>query len=800
MFKKKLFITVLFFLLISCGEQIDNVSQTVFNDGINVSADKTTGNISVSKNGKILLTMILPIEVINKETKTLFLNGFFKFIDKIAGKSSKNSVYFENNTVFFGTSVTMYIGKIKDDIYKFSLNSKEGNAVKLNFKCDDNDYFMGFGAQTFKTNQKGESFTVWVEEEGIGKYMSDEDNPLWFFVGDRNGSYYPLPYFYNPKGYGFLLNSPYRTYFNLCKSNETIWSVEVDNTSFDFIVFTPNTPLEMPKLYTDLTGKPIKPKPWYFSPWNDAIEGKDEISRVMANIRNNKIPSSVIWTEDWTGDPRKNGDLYSFVYDWAEGRDLYPNIETTIADVHSNGFYFLAYFNTFIDEKSDAWQECYPDYFVKNKNGEPYTFIIPTFDIGGLLDLTNPEAVSWGINKMLASLSLGFDGWMADYGEWLPYDSVSKGGDGAYLHNIYPLLWHKMNKDVMKSANKDIVYFTRSGYIGDQALTTVYWPGDQRTDFEEDDGFPNAILTALNISWTGMVMFGSDIAGYLSVGNAPSDRELFYRWTEFGAFTPVMRTHHGSEKDKNWSFDKDENTIRLYKKYAIIHQKLFPYLYSEAISSGADGIPLIRQMYMEFNNPQLINMDSQYMLGPFMLVAPVMVSESETKEVYLPKGIWYDFWSGEKRISKGEWITAYAPIDEIPVFVKAGSIIEEIASDIDTIEAPVNVNAGITTLADRDNWRELYLYPGTDSTWRDYEGNKFSMDKEFVIDTASKIVINGKVAESCENGRLPCYFLNGNQIITRVKSEREKSIIIKTDGQFIIETDKVRIWEIRIVY
>jgi alpha-glucosidase (family GH31 glycosyl hydrolase) len=356
-----------------------------------------------------------------------------------------------------------------------------------------------------------------------------------------------------------------------------------------------------------------------------------------------------------------------------------------------------------------------------------------------------------------------------------------------------------MNRDVMNISGKNMVYFTRSGYIGDQSFTTVYWPGDQRTDFEIDDGFPNAILTALNISWTGMVMFGSDIAGYLSVGNPPSNRELFYRWTEFGAFSPVMRTHHGSEKDKNWSFDRDSDTLGLYKKYAIIHQKLFPYLYSEAISSGSNGIPLIRQMYMVFNDPELISMDSQYMFGPFMLVAPVMIQGAVTKNVFLPKGSWYDFWTGEKTISEGEWINVYAPIEYIPVFVKAGSVIEQIASDIDTIEAPSEVTDSIVTLEKRNNWREVSVYTGKSVVWEDYESNIFKLEEAFFENFDKNIIVNGEQISECGEGvSETCYFSNNNQVVIRIKSDGKNPVTIESDGKFIIETDKSRIWEIKI--
>ncbi len=743
-----------------------------------------------------LLASIQSTVVSRRKLEALFFAGYTKFEKEYVWQKESLSLHSETERVIWNNGTEMkYDGY--GNLLRLTFSSSSGNSLKLNFVCQPEDHFMGFGAQTFKTDQRGEYIPIWTEEEGIHKIMEGDTNPLWMLVGNRHNSYYPVPYFYNPRGYALLVSTSRLTEFDLCRGLGNSWSIEADGNRLTILIMASPTPVDAIKMYTDITGKPILPQKWYFSPWNDAIGGEEAVIHTAELLRDNKIPSSVIWTEDWGGMAKREGDTYSFVYNWDVGRDLYPNFETMVTTLHHMGFFFLVYFNSFIDSRSRVRDTIPASYFIRREDGSPYMMIIPTLNMGTLLDLSNSHAREWAANKMKEAISRGVNGWMADYGEWLPYDSLTRCGSGATCHNLYPLQWHSLNLEVMEkyAPAGQFVFFGRSGYIGDQALTPVYWPGDQSTDFSIDDGLPTAVATAINVGWSGTVMFGSDIAGYMSMGNPPSDKELFLRWTEFGAFSPVMRTHHGYMAFANWNFHRDAETLQWYRYYAIWHQRLFPYLYSEAVSSGRDGIPLIRHMYMEFRDPNTLPLQYQYMLGPYLLVAPVVTRGERERLVYFPAGKWYNFWDGSSFTSKGQWINVPAPLTTIPVFARSGAIIELIAADIDTIEAPGD-SMGITTLEDRNDWRELRIFSGTPSTWRDYEGTVFRNHLLHLPDP-SKLTLNGEPLPGCSNNQPPCMSIEPEGIKVTVRSDSEEIRISDGEDNYLsIETPVNRWWQI----
>ncbi len=794
----KNFLVFLLLFLLSCAPTQNEESFKIVG---NISLNSENGVLRIFAGGSEIADITGTV-AINKKIYAYFFTGYTKFEEEYLSEDKGGLVSLSPRVALWKNGIKVEFSPAGGSILKAEVSSPKGNSVRLIFRCRDIDHFLGFGAQTYLTDQKGEAFNIWVSEEGIRKIMESDTNPLWFVVGSRHTSYYPLPYFYDPAGFGFLVDTSYRSKFNLCKGDENHWSVEVDATTFDLYFIVGKTPKEVIEEYTTLTGKPILPQRWYFSPWNDAIGGKGNVEQVANILRSNGIPSTAIWTEDWGGEATRDGDLYRFVYNWDVGRDLYPDFETMVTWLHKEGFHFLVYFNSFLDPNSRVWNEVPGNFFVMGKEEKPYNIFLPSLTWGGLLDLTNQDAWNWAEEKMLDAIKLGVNGWMADYGEWLPYDSMSSKGPGSYYHNLYPLLWHSLNRDVMDkyTERKNFVYFTRSGYIGDQALTPVYWPGDQSTDFSIDDGFPTAIAVGINVGWSGTVMYGSDIAGYMSIGNPPSDKELFLRWTEFGAFSPVMRTHHGYLAFANWNFHRDNYTLQWYKFYAIWHQRLFPYLYSEAISAGAEGIPLIRHMYMEFPEDQnTISLQTQYMLGPFLLVAPVEERGAVHKITYFPRGRWYNFWDGSVIESKGQWLEVNAPLERIPVYVREGGIIELLPSDIDTIEAPPGADSSVVTLDMRDDWREVHFYKGKNLTWKDYEGNVFYNYLTGVLDTKS-LTLNSETLPLCENNTPSCYFEENGEITIRVRSNGEEPVLIKDDrgNKLKIETAKTRWWEIKI--
>src|SRR5690606_25935047 len=156
---------------------------------------------------------------------------------------------------------------------------------------------------------------------------------------------------------------------------------------------------------------------------------------------------------------------------------------------------------------------------------------------------------------------LHMDGFMADFGEWAPLDAVyASGADPRAEHNLYPVRWHASWRGLFDEIRPDgdYVVFARSGYTGVHAVAQVYWVGDQEADFSPHDGLPTVLPAMLSLGLSGIPFVTHDIAGF---SGGPSTKELYMRWTELGAFTPIMRTHEGNKRDENWSYHADAETL-----------------------------------------------------------------------------------------------------------------------------------------------------------------------------------------------------------------------------------------------
>jgi alpha-glucosidase (family GH31 glycosyl hydrolase) len=328
---------------------------------------------------------------------------------------------------------------------------------------------------------------------------------------------------------------------------------------------------------------------------------------------------------------------------------------------------------------------------------------------------------------------------MLDYAEWLPFDAVVNGGmiDPWLAHNDVPQQWQRIANAAI--GDRDATYFARSGWTDAGALAPVIWAGDQRTSFDADDGMPTVIALGLGAAVGGVPVFTHDIGGYQSVGNAPTTREVFYRWASFGAFSPVMRTHHGAFSSDTWQFFHDDETSAYYAAMTREHMRLFPYRYGLAARAANDGTPMILPPAFLFEGESWGRLDV-WMLGDALLVAPVMAEGAEGRDVALPGAVsWVDWFSGAPATSGFQ----AAAIDEIPVFQAEGTIVPTFAEAPDTLlDDPVD---GVTTLADVDGARVLYVH-GTGGRFVEADGTTYEVSGVATPGEASSELQSGEIA------------------------------------------------------
>jgi len=289
-------------------------------------------------------------------------------------------------------------------------------------------------------------------------------------------------------------------------------------------------------------------------------------------------------------------------------------------------------------------------------------------------------------------------------------------GSGARYANIYPL-WHSegVSQGQQQASDKKRVFIlSRSAYAGSQRLGVTAWSGDVLSDWET---FKRQIPAGLNYSISGMPYWTTDIGGFISGGNLndPKFRELFVRWFQFGAFSPIFRVHGTRNPDENelWSYGPEAQKILV--DYDNLRYRLMPYIYSQAWQVTSNHGTLMRPLVMDWRDDvDAQNIGDEYLFGPAILVSPVTTQGATSRRVYLPKATWYDFWSG-KKIEGGKYIDADAPLEKLPLFIRAGSII------------PMGPTMEWSTQKPADPI-ELRVYPGADGDFTLYEDENDNYD------------------------------------------------------------------------
>jgi alpha-glucosidase (family GH31 glycosyl hydrolase) len=379
-----------------------------------------------------------------------------------------------------------------------------------------------------------------------------------------------------------------------------------------------------------------------------------------------------------------------------------------VEDLHAKGAAVLSY-------TREAICAAYPgpydravaaDAFLEREDGSPYTF---TAFVGsgltqvGMLDFSDPDAAPIYRSILDRAYRAGYDGWMEDYGEYAPPDSVADNGmTGRRMHNRYPVLYHREGMRYSGSKRRPLIRFNRSGFTGAAKHSQIVWGGDPTTGWGFD-GLRSAVRQALSIGLSGVSLWGSDIGGFFTLSDQTLDPELLARWLQLGAFSGVMRTKAAgigvpkSARPQVW----EEPTLPIYRRYAKLRTQLYPYLVAADRTYARTGMPIMRQLALAFpRDRRASGRDGQYLFGPDLLVAPVLAPGRTARRVYLPRGRWIDFWdaiayrpgdggfrlAGRPRIRAGHRkTTADAPLDEIPVFARAGTLLPLLPADVETL-------------------------------------------------------------------------------------------------------------------
>lgn len=499
----------------------------------------------------------------------------------------------------------------------------------------------GFGERYSSLNKVGQTISLWN----------------WEGCGNSGGrSYKNIPFFLSTRGYGVFFNEsrPITFWIGSREYNKTFVAVEGDLV--DYFFFYGPDPKRVLFNYTELTGKSPVPPKWSFGAWMSRISYKsqEEVLSVAKKLREQKYPFDVIcidtewFTEDWH-------------CDWKFDRTRFPDPVAMCNELEELGFRLSLWQSPYIMSDLPEYKEVKKKKLAAKNHG-PFIFLA---NPAVALDFSNPEAVKWYQEKLRNLFEIGADVIKIDFGEQIEPHMEFQKYSGREMHNLYSMLYQKAAFDITKEFFGEGIIWARSAYAGSQRYP-VHWSGDSSSSFEE---MLNVLRGGLSLGLCGFSYWSQDVGGFIF---SPTDK-LYIRWTQFGIFNSHMR-YHGNPPRYREPWNYNEDTQKIVREFLNLRYRMIPYIYTEAHYSSQKGLPMLKPLVLEyFDDPNVFNIESEYLFGRNLLIAPILSREDE-RRIYLPEGEWYEFWSFEKYDSK-TWIDYECPIDRTPFFIKAGTIL-----------------------------------------------------------------------------------------------------------------------------
>lgn len=526
------------------------------------------------------------------------------------------------------------------------------------------EYFYGLGDKTGFMNKRHYDYEMW-----------NTDNPAPQ-VDCFKALYKSIPFFITLKEecvYGIFFDNTFKSYFDMGKTSDAYYMFGANNGAIDYYFIQGNKMKEVITGYTYLTGTTPLPQLWTLgyqqSRWG-YIDEKD-IKEVADGMREHKIPCDVIHMDiDYMDGYR--------VFTWDKERHKDPKKE--MEALAKQGIKVV----TIVDPgvKKDKGYSVYDEglekqYFAKDPDGVTYVNAVWPGD-SVYPDYGHREVRKWWGEKHQALLDMGVQGIWNDMNEPasfngpLPDDIIFRDEDREAthkeMHNVYGHLMSKATYEYLKTATgKRPFVITRACYSGSQKYTTA-WTGDNHSIWAH---LQMAIPQLCNLGMSGMSFVGTDIGGF----GSDTTKELLTRWIQLGCFSPLFRNHAalGTRMQEPWRFD--EETLSIYRKYVELRYALLPYIYDLFYKGEQTGLPVIRPLVLEYEKDNYAReCNDQFMVGENMLISPVVMQGAVYKTVYLPEGIWYDFWTNEK-YEGGKPFVYSAPLDTCPIFIKEGTIL-----------------------------------------------------------------------------------------------------------------------------
>ncbi len=564
------------------------------------------------------------------------------------------------------------IGKNKEVVLSY-LQDQEGNkGFQIALTTDEK--IFGGGERALPLNRRGYKFNLY-------------NNPWYGYAEGADNLNFSVPFFSSSKGYALFFDNGSKGYADIGKTNPSLFQAGFSSGALSVFVILGNYQQTLTS-YQHLTGKQPMPPKWALGNFMSRFgyTSDTQVRSIASKMRQEKIPfDAVIFDLFWFGDSIKGtmGNL-----DWVN-KSKWPNPKQLLQDLKKTNTHPILISEPFILKGTKSYPFA-QQYLAKDSLGMPYELQDFYFGKGGLIDIFRKDAGDWlwkyHYQKQIAN---GVDGWWTDLGEPEKHPAdllhnlkdlgVNRMMKADEVHNLYGHYWNKMLFEKYATAfpNTRLFHLNRSGFSGSQRYSIFPWTGDVHRNWS---GLRAQLPNILGTSMSGIPYIHSDAGGF-AMGEG--DPELYLRWLQFALYTPIFRPHGTAlyEVDPNaFSYPSepalaDASVLDKVKSVVAQRYQMLPYNYTLAYRQAAFGEPLIKPLYYAFpDDAKAVAIGDEFLWGDAFLVAPVLEKGMTKRDVYLPKGNWYDSHS-DMLYEGGTNISYELSLDRIPVFAKAGSFI-----------------------------------------------------------------------------------------------------------------------------
>ena len=595
---------------------------------------------------------------------------------------------------------------------------------------------FGLGEHFGALDRRGQAFASWtVDAFGVRS--------------DR--AYKNVPLLLSSQGYAAFFDMTAPLYYELGQSSVAAWQVTARADHLRLYLILGDGVAPLIRGYQQLTGAPAVPPDWSFGFWISrwGYRNREEVMAVARRMREERVPCDVIhidpyWMRFHEG---HHGD---FVWD----ESAFPDPGGMIDELKGLGFRVSLWESPYVPLDSQMRIEGESrGFLMKSKSGGSLALVHGFAKPSAAIDFTNPDAVEWFKAKNRQLLEMGIAVIKTDFAEDLPDDAVAHDGTPAEeLHNLYPLLYQRAVFETTMEVHDYGLIWGRSGYAGSQR-TPVHWGGDPACTFED---MAASLRGALSWIMSGAAFASFDIGGFFGIPRLtdPPTPELYVRWAQMGLLFSHARAHGHTAPREPWAYG--EPALSIFRRYAQLRYRLLPYLYSAA-RHAADGAPLVRPLvYDHPSDPTTHHVDDEYFLGPDLLVAP-MFKPQGARDVYLPDGGWYDYWS-DRRFDGPRWIRYKAELETLPLFVRSGAVLaigpdlqftNERSWDPLSFEAYLGAE-GMSEVEVTDDRRQLRFQLKVDRASLMLEGGPLDYVPDVHVHRADGPLLRGRLGRSIE--------------------------------------------------